>query len=191
MKKLLPILSIALVMAACNTSPKAISDDQAASAMQQPVQVITPDTTGLASYNAWKAENELAPANEYLLAKQNVAKTPQAIKKTKQKTVTPVPTNTTSTSAGGDATSGNAGSNDTNNSEGGTINTESTETAKAEKKEGVSKAVKGAVIGGVTGGAAGAVINKKNRVVGAVIGAVIGAGGGYVIGRKMDKKDGR
>jgi hypothetical protein len=28
-----------------------------------------------------------------------------------------------------------------------------------------------------------------NRVAGAVIGGVIGAGGGYVIGRQMDKKD--
>jgi hypothetical protein len=28
-------------------------------------------------------------------------------------------------------------------------------------------------------------------VVGAVIGGVIGAGGGYAIGRGMDKKDGR
>jgi hypothetical protein len=35
------------------------------------------------------------------------------------------------------------------------------------------------------------VINKKNRAVGAVIGGVIGGGGGYVIGRGMDKKDGR
>ncbi|MFN2457532.1 MAG: glycine zipper domain-containing protein [Chitinophagaceae bacterium] len=34
-------------------------------------------------------------------------------------------------------------------------------------------------------------INKKNRAAGAVIGGVIGAGGGYVLGRKMDKKDGR
>jgi hypothetical protein len=35
------------------------------------------------------------------------------------------------------------------------------------------------------------VLNKNNRAVGAVIGGVIGAGGGYVIGRQMDKKDGR
>jgi len=35
------------------------------------------------------------------------------------------------------------------------------------------------------------VINKKNRAVGAVIGGVIGGGGGYVLGRGMDKKDGR
>ena len=43
----------------------------------------------------------------------------------------------------------------------------------------------------MAGAAGGAVINKKNRVAGAVIGAVLGAGGGYVVGRQMDKKDGR
>ena len=50
---------------------------------------------------------------------------------------------------------------------------------------------KGAVIGGVAGAAGGAAIHKKNRVLGAVVGAVVGAGGGYVVGRGMDKKDGR
>jgi hypothetical protein len=59
------------------------------------------------------------------------------------------------------------------------------------KKKGWSKAAKATAIGAGTGAVLGAVINKKNRVVGAVIGGVIGGGGGYVIGRGMDKKDGR
>src|SRR4030095_13219360 len=59
------------------------------------------------------------------------------------------------------------------------------------KKKGWSKAAKGTAIGAGTGAVLGAVINKKNRAVGAVIGGVIGGGGGYVIGRGMDKKDGR
>ena len=50
---------------------------------------------------------------------------------------------------------------------------------------------KGAVIGGVAGGVAGAVIHKRNRALGGVVGAVVGAGGGYAIGRGMDKRDGR
>jgi hypothetical protein len=66
-------------------------------------------------------------------------------------------------------------------------NAAKTETA----KKGWSKAAKGAAIGAGAGAVAGAVINKKNRVAGAVIGGVIGGGGGYVIGRGMDKKDGR
>ena len=59
------------------------------------------------------------------------------------------------------------------------------------QKKGWSKAAKGAAIGAAGGAVAGAVINKKNRALGAVIGGVIGGGGGYVIGRSMDKKDGR
>lgn len=58
------------------------------------------------------------------------------------------------------------------------------------KPKGWSKAAKGAVIGGVGGAVTGAILSK-NKVVGAIIGGVVGAGGGYVIGRKGDKKDGR
>jgi len=58
-------------------------------------------------------------------------------------------------------------------------------------KKGWSKAAKGTAIGTATGAAAGAIINKKNRVVGGVIGGVVGGSLGYIIGRKMDKKDGR
>jgi hypothetical protein len=59
------------------------------------------------------------------------------------------------------------------------------------KKKGWSKAAKGTAIGAGAGAVLGAVINKRNRAVGAVIGGVLGGGGGYVIGRGMDKKDGR
>ena len=59
------------------------------------------------------------------------------------------------------------------------------------KKKGWSKAAKATAIGAGAGAVLGAVINKKNRALGAVIGGVIGGGGGYVIGRGMDKKDGR
>ena len=68
---------------------------------------------------------------------------------------------------------------------------ESQNAAKTTAKKGWSKAAKGAAIGAGTGAVLGAVINKKNRVAGAVIGGVVGGGGGYVIGRGMDKKDGR
>ena len=59
------------------------------------------------------------------------------------------------------------------------------------EKKGWSKAAKGTAIGAGAGAVLGAVIHKKNRAVGAAIGGVIGGGGGYVIGRSMDKKDGR
>ena len=63
--------------------------------------------------------------------------------------------------------------------------------AKTTAKKGWSKAAKGTAIGAGAGAVLGAVINKKDRAVGGVIGGVIGGGGGYVIGRGMDKKDGR
>ena len=69
--------------------------------------------------------------------------------------------------------------------------TSSQHEAKTTEKKGWSKAAKGAVIGAGSGAAIGAVVNKKNRAIGAVIGGIIGGGGGYVVGRTMDKKDGR
>ena len=67
----------------------------------------------------------------------------------------------------------------------------SAKTTTATQKKGWSKAAKGTAIGTGAGAVIGAVVNKRNRVAGAVIGGVLGGGGGYVIGRKMDKKDGR
>ena len=143
------------------------------------------DTAGMAQFQQWKAQNELAATEQY---NEPVAqyKAPAAKKVTKapvRKASRPAPVATepapetpaVSTGSSDDVAMGNG----------------SAEEAQAEKKEGWSKAAKGAVIGGAGGAIAGAVINKKNRAAGAVIGGVIGAGGGYVIGRKMDKKDGR
>ncbi len=58
------------------------------------------------------------------------------------------------------------------------------------RRRGWSKAAKDATIGGVGGAVVGAVISK-NHVKGAIIGGVIGAGGGYILGRSKDKKEGR
>ena len=73
-----------------------------------------------------------------------------------------------------------------------TMNSESTHEGKvAEKKKGWSKSAKYAVIGATGGGLLGAVINKKDPVKGAIVGAVVLGGGGYILGRSQDKKDGR
>lgn len=182
MKKLLPFLGITiLIAAACNTVPEQKKDATQTLSQQ--------DTTGMAAFNAWKAQNELANVNAYQQSEQTKTapeKTRTIVKyvpvktspKTKPVSHTSPSTSTEQTNSGSSASSGSG-------------NSESSETAKVEKKEGWSKAAKGAVIGGVAGAAGGAVINKKNRVVGAVIGGVIGAAGGYGIGRTMDKKDGR
>ena len=67
--------------------------------------------------------------------------------------------------------------------------TTSTRTVPVEEKKGISKAAKGAIIGGVGGAVIGGVATKSAK--GAVIGGAVGATGGYIIGRKQDKRDGR
>jgi hypothetical protein len=177
MKKLLPILAIAIVFAACNHKV----DEKPASAATQ--QAMMPDTAGLSDYYSWKAQNELSVAK----SNQQV----QAAAAAPVKTRTIIKRVPVSTPARSSSSSSSSNSSTTASTSSGTMSSESAETAKAQKKTGWSKAAKGAVIGGVVGAAGGAVINKQNRVLGAVIGGVVGAAGGYGIGRTMDKKDGR
>jgi len=187
MKKLLPFFGITILMAACNAVP-----EQKAAVQSAQQTLSQPDTTGLAAYNAWKAQNELASANAYQQSQQAAQpateKTRTIVKyvPVKSSSSKPVSHSSSSSSSSEQTSSGNSTSSGS-----GSMSNESSETAKVEKKEGWSKAAKGAVIGGVAGAAGGAIINKKNRVVGAVIGGVLGAAGGYGIGRTMDKKDGR
>ena len=192
MKRILPIFSIVFIMTACSSSADKTQEQTNAAALQQTVPNYSVDTTGLAQFRLWKAQNELADVSEYNKPEvENAApvnrskKAYQAPARKTSKAVAskPSPSRTTAGNSG-DASGAAEGDGDQ-------ISTESGETAKAPQKEGWSKAAKGAVIGGAVGAAGGAVINKKNRAAGAVIGGVIGAGGGYVLGRKMDKKDGR
>ena len=187
MKRILPFFSIALVMAACNSTPK-LDGETVAPAVQQQAQAYNPDTVGLAQFQQWKVQNELADVSDYqavqyaaAVPEKKVSKAP--VRKT-TKPAAPVKSNPAPVSSSDNTVS-------TTNDGAGTISSESGNEAKQAEKKGWSKAAKGAVIGGVAGAAGGAIINKKNPVVGAVIGGVIGAGGGYAIGRGMDKKDGR
>lgn len=189
MKKILLSSIIAISAVACNTNP----DKKTDVALQQTAQSTAADTTGLAAYNAWKAQNELASIQS-VEQPQAVASTPKVRTVVKQ-----VPVNTaakrstpssSNTSANSNSSSKEDNSNTNSGAGNGTASNGTGETVKTEKKEGWSKAAKGAVIGGVAGAAGGAVINKKNRVLGAVIGGVVGAAGGYGIGRTMDRKDG-
>jgi hypothetical protein len=196
MKKFLPFLSIAFLAVAC--SPNTKQDPMGAAAEQQ-LQAykdsikMAADTAGLAQFQQWRSQNELAtaeplqeePVAQYAApaprpkaaASRAVAKAP--VRKASRATApAPAPraeSPAPSVGSGNDVAVGSGAG----------------EEATAQKKEGWSKAAKGAVIGAAGGAVAGAVINKKNRAVGAVIGGVLGGGGGYVIGRKMDKNDGR
>lgn len=185
MKKLIPFLSLALfTAAACNTVPeqKQIASPVEPSAITAPAQ----DTAGLAAFNSWKAQNELASVQSYQALKPAAS----TVKKSSAPVRKPSTPSRSSSSSSSQSSSSNSSSSD-NAGVGSTAGTGTSVPASVEKKEGWSKAAKGAVIGGVAGAAGGAVINKKNRVLGAVIGGVLGAAGGYGIGRTMDKNDGR
>jgi hypothetical protein len=157
MKILSIVLIITVLAISCNTQPKADNKNSDSTEMNT-------DTTGLAAYQAWKAQNELSDQNTEEQREQDNKASSTTVKK--------------STSAKSESTS--ASNTSTGSSSSGTT-----------EKKGWSKTAKGAVIGGVAGAAGGAIINKKNRAAGAVIGGVVGAGAGAVIGNEMDKKDGR
>ena len=157
---MIPVFAMAVAMTACNTTP----DNGATQKAIQP----TADTTGLAQFQAWKAQNELVSTQ------QNAAMQPQTQTREIVKYY-PVSSARRSSSSG------------VYRSSSGSSGTASTTT----KKKGWSSAAKGAVIGGVAGAAGGAIINKKNRALGGVVGGVLGAGAGYGIGRGIDKKNGR
>lgn len=166
MKRSLIVLSAFTFLIACNNGPK--TPTGTTYSLSDSLKFVN-DTTGLAAYQAWKAEHEL-DANKSQATENSHSAAVSSAKESTHRTTS------------GSTNSGTASS--------GTSSSGSTGTA-APAKKGWSKTAKGAVIGGVVGAGAGAVINKQNRAAGAVIGGVVGAGAGAVIGHDMDKKDGR
>ena len=147
------LVAMMAIMASCSGKRADIGDKSV---------MVPVDTTGLAQFQAWKAQqNQLAIATINTPAKS-------AVSTSARKSV--------KSSTGATKT--------------GSMSTSTQYPAKT-KPTGWSKAAKGAVIGAAGGAVAGAVINKRNRAVGAVIGGVAGGAVGYGIGRHMDKKDGR
>jgi len=164
MKKLLPIFSIlfisVILISACN-SKTAVDANTG--------KVLTYiDTAGLADFQKWKVQNELADPAVYYKQGTEVSTTQPARKTTKSYSSVQKTSNT-----------------------GGSLNSVSQYPAKATAKKGWSRKAKGAVIGGGGGAILGAVINKNNRLVGGALGGALGAGIGYVIGNELDKKHGR
>lgn len=174
MKQILFALSTVAIMASCsNNNPRTAAETQT---------LIPPaDTAGLAQFQAWKAQNELAVASQ--LAQQNQLAAEPVREVVRERVVyvdRPTSSRRSSGSTARRSSSGSSGSSGTTGSTGTT-----------QQKKGWSKAAKGAVIGGAGGAVVGAVINKRNRAAGAVIGGVLGGAVGYGIGRGQDKKDGR
>ncbi len=169
MKKLLTILSIAVIFTtACTNNSK--SNAEARLKAYQDSIALSADTAGLAEFQQWKAENELTDAEINAREEQFAATQARSYAPARKSTATRS-TNSRSSSGSGSSQSGN--------------------TAKAPAKKGWSKAAKGAAIGTAGGAVVGAVVNKRNRVVGGVVGGVLGGAAGYGIGRSKDKKDGR
>ena len=169
MKKLLPISIIAILaavfMIACNRQPQANANGK----------VLTyTDTVGLADFQKWKAQNELADPTVYYKQGNEIASNRPT--RTIVKYV-PVKSSTAHRSASRSYSSGS-------------MNSVSQYPAKTLKK-GWSRKAKGAVIGGGGGAILGAVINKNNRLLGGALGGALGAGVGYVIGNELDRKHGR
>ena len=161
MKKILFALSAVAVMASCsNNNPRTAAETQI-----KPV-----DTAGLAAFQQWKVQNELAE-------QQTLATTTQPVQEKIVYVDRPVTRKTSTTRSTSRSSSNNSG----------VYNSTSQNTA---KKKGWSKAAKGTAIGAGSGAVVGAIISKK-KGKGAIIGGVIGAGVGYGVGRAKDKKDGR
>ena len=173
MKKTLSVITIAAVMAACNSNPQQGIGNANVSALK------TSDTAGLAEYQAWKAQKDMADFNEYKQSKNSIASNSTASYSAPRKA-------TRSSSTGVAKTKKPAVQSGS-----GSAGTTTSYPAKAPEKKGWSKAAKGTAIGAGSGAVVGAVVNKRNRAVGAVIGGVAGGAVGYGIGRHMDKKDGR
>lgn len=178
MKQILSIVSIATVMVACNNNSDVAALDAKLQAYKDSVKMAA-DTAGLAHFQNWKAQNELADVSEYNNATTNA----------QYAAVAPVAAPVRKASPARATTSNRTASSGNSTAESGTMSSESSNAAM--RKKGWSKAAKGATIGAGSGAVLGAVINKKNRVLGGVVGGVIGGGVGYGIGRGMDKKDGR
>ncbi|MFN2458216.1 MAG: glycine zipper domain-containing protein [Chitinophagaceae bacterium] len=175
MKKILPAFTIAAVMAACNSNSKTGAEDATV--------ISSSDTVGLSEFQAWKAQNELTPANRAFAQGYAEGFAAAGLTASKQSAVNYASARKTlpKSYASNSRRSYSSGSN-------GSMSSTSSNTAKRSKW---SKAAKGAAIGGGSGAILGAVVHKKNRGVGAVVGGVAGAGVGYGIGRHLDKKDGR
>jgi outer membrane biosynthesis protein TonB len=198
MKKFIPILSLAFLAAACSNNKPSETETRTI----QSTQATTLDTAGLAQFQQWKAQNEIAAVNQAQQAQKPVAseptktvtvvrevRVPQPAPKHKVVKETPAPETKapataetkSNTSANGEGTAKSESSN--------TADAPATQPSETAKKKGWSNSTKGAVIGGAGGAVLGAIINKKNRAAGAVIGGVLGAGVGYGIGKKKESKD--
>ena len=186
-KTILPIIAAAFFFTACSskktdtldTENKIVFTDTAAlNNANASTDIGTKDTTPIVvAYPVSQQKVQVRTITKVVKVyeKQPAKKVEQ--KETAQTDSDPIPTSTTTGTTTGSGTPG------TGTTDGGTA------TVPAKKNEGWSQAAKKATIGGVGGAVIGGVIGKGGK--GAAIGGVIGAAGGYILGRKQDRKSGR
>jgi hypothetical protein len=204
MKQFIPFFSLAILVAACNSKP---AETETKTIQSTQTAALPVDTAGLSQFQQWKAQNELAVAQETQQAEQPVAeaapvktvtiirevRVPQQApaRRTVRQSPQPAPKEPAVTENKSDNTTSGSNSDVASNSGSSTSTGEAPATKPEEtaKDKGWSNSTKGAVIGSAGGAVIGAVINKRNRTAGAVIGGVLGGAVGYGIGKKKDNKE--
>ncbi len=187
MKKiLLPILATTFLFAACSTKKTdsldtenriVFTDTAAANNANASTDVGSKDTTPIVVVNK-TAEPKLQVKTITKVVKVYEKQPAPKVIKTQPTTTLPDsdPYPSTTSTNGSTTSTGSTGTGTT--------------TAPVKKKNtGWSDAAKDATIGGVGGAVIGGVIGKGGK--GAVIGGVLGGVGGYILGRKKDRKSGR
>lgn len=182
---LLPILAITFLFAACNTKKKdsldtenriVFTDTAAASNANASTDVGTKDTTPIVIANKTAEPKVQVRTITKVVKVYEKQPAPKVIKtETPPVIVATTPNTSTTTTAGTNAGVGTG--------------TTTLPVPAKKKNTGWSDAAKDATIGGVGGAVIGGVIGKGGK--GAVIGGVLGGVGGYILGRKKDRKSGR
>src|SRR5689334_21136092 len=126
MKRIFPVIAIAMVFAACNSKPDTTPAAQAPATTNMSAE----DSLVLTQFRAWKSQNELSDAREFLNGGQMNSTSENAAASTPVRRSTS--TVRRSSSSSGSRTASSSGSGTT-----------------ASRKKGWSGAAKGAVIGGV------------------------------------------
>jgi len=189
MKKiLLPFLATTFLFAACSTKKKdtldtenriVFTDTAATNKANASTDVGTKDTAKILV-----ADKPLPQPKVQVKTITKIVKVyekqpaPRVIKNENPPVITPTSPSKTTTTPGTNTGTGT-----------GSTGTGTTTAPEKKKNTGWSDAAKDATIGGVGGAVLGGVIGKGGK--GAVIGGVIGAAGGYILGRKKDRKSGR
>jgi hypothetical protein len=184
MKNTILFVMIAAFFAACNSQPQTLQ------ATNTPT-VNTADTAGLHEYQMYKQQKELSQIietegiNDGMNSFASNTPAPVYASAPRERIVyvnNPAPARRT------------AARSTTRRSSGGGYSRQGTVARSSQsipaRRKGWSKAAKGTAIGGASGAVLGAIVSKK-KVKGAIIGGVVGAAGGYILGRSMDKRDGR